>query len=93
MIKNKTLACPSIMILQQLIQKDMQDPLKLEMYAISNSCVVLTRGDIVEALGYDPRNSEEIYQKILYKKTSTQLYILREAIHVEQGGKKNRLRF
>lgn len=93
LIKNKTLACPSVEILQKAVDVDMQEPLKLEMYAIANSCIILARGDTVEALGYDPRNSEEIYQQILYKKTNTQLYILRQAIHVEQGGKKNRLRF
>ena len=92
-IKNKTLGCPSVLLLEKAQLVDMQDPLKLEMYAIANSCVILSRGDSVEAIGYDPRNSKEIYQQIFYKKTSTELYILRKAIHVEQGGKKNTYRF
>lgn len=39
----------------------MQDPFELEMYSIANACVILSRGDEVEAIGYDPRNSKEIY--------------------------------
>lgn len=93
MIKTKTLACPTIVILQKSKLVDIQDPLKLDMYSIANGCVVLSRGDKVQALGYNPRNTKEIYQKILYKKTTTELYILRSAIQVEQGGKKNTLRF
>jgi len=90
---NETLACPSVLILQKAVQEDMQDALKLEMYAITHGCVVLSRNDSIEALGYDPRNSKEIYQRILYKKTNSELYLLRSSILVEQGGKKNNFRF
>ncbi|SFV61229.1 hypothetical protein MNB_SM-4-956 [hydrothermal vent metagenome] len=93
MIKYKALACPSIDLLKKAQKIDIQDSLKLEMFSIANSCVILSKEDRVEALGYDPRNSKDIFQEILYKKTSTVLYILREAIHVEQGGKKNTYRF
>ena len=93
LIKTKTLACPTIEILQKSMDIDMQDPLELEMYSIAHSCIVVSHKDKIQAIGYDPRNSKEIFQKILYKKTSTQLYMLRSAIQVEQGGKKNTLRF
>ena len=93
MIKKQTLACPTKLILQKAVDIDLSDPLKLEMYAVSNECVVLNREDKVQALGYDPRNSQETFQKILYKKTGVELYILRESISVEQGGKKNSYRF
>lgn len=93
LIKKQTLACPTKLILQKSVEIDLSDPLKLEMYAISNECVVLGREDKVQALGYDPRNAKEIFQKILYKKTGVELYILREAIQVEQGGKHNTYRF
>jgi len=93
MIKNKTLACPTVLLLQKAKLVDLQDPLQLEMYSIANGCVVLTRGEQIEAVGYDPRNSKEIYQKILYKQTNNELYILRDSIDVEQGGKKNIYRF
>ena len=93
MVKNKTLACPSIFILQQAASEDMQDPLKLEMYSIAKGCVVLVRGDTIEALGYDPRSSKEIYQKIYHRKSNSELYLLRSAIVVEKGGKKNGFRF
>ncbi len=89
----KTLACPSIVTLQKSMQEDLKDPLKLEMYSIANSCVVLSKGDKVEALGYDPRNAKGIYQRVLYKKTNTELYMRRSAILVEQSGKKNSIRF
>jgi len=93
MIKTKTLACPSVMLLQKAMQEDMQEPLKLEMYSIAHNCVVLSRGDQIEALGYDPRNSKEIFQKIFYKKTATELFVVRSSVEIEQGGKKNTLRF
>jgi len=93
MIKNKTLGCPSIEILKKSLEIDPKDPIALEVYAMSNSCVILTRDDSVEALGFDPQNSKDMFQEILYKKTNTQLFMLRSAISVEQGGKKNTYRF
>ena len=92
-MKHKTLGCPSVVLLQKTLLVDMDDPLKLEMYAIANSCVVLSREDNIEAIGYDPHNSKEIYQQIFYKKTNAELYILRDSIEVEQAGKKNTYRF
>ncbi|MDF1882838.1 hypothetical protein JHD49_02675 [Sulfurimonas sp. SAG-AH-194-C21] len=92
-IKYKTLACPSVELLTKAQDVDMKDSLKLEMYSIANNCVVLSREDHIKALGYDPLNAEGIFQQILYKKTSTELYILRDAIHIEQAGKKNIYRF
>ncbi|MDQ7043338.1 MAG: hypothetical protein Q9M34_07370 [Sulfurimonas sp.] len=93
MIKYKTLACPSIELLKGAKQVEMEDSLKLEMYAISHSCVVLSKEDSIEVIGYDPVNSEDIFQQILYKKTGTQLYMLHDAVHIEQAGKKNIYRF
>jgi len=92
-VKYKALACPTVALLKKANEIDMQDSLKLEMYSIANSCVVVSREDHIKALGYDPRNSEDTFQKILYKKTSTELYILRDAIEIEQAGKKNTYRF
>ena len=89
----KTLACPQIDILKKAPLDLESNPLKLEMYTIANDCVILNRGDSIEALGYDPRNSKAIYQEILYKKTNSHLYMLRKVIEVEQGGKKNSYRF
>ena len=92
-IKTKTLACPTIVLLEKSMQEDMQEPLKLEMYSIAHNCVILSRDDKVQAIGYDPSSSKEIFQKIFYKKTSAELFIFRSAIEIEQGGKKNTLRF
>ncbi len=92
-IKYKTLACPSIEVLKKVTTIDIQDSLKLEMFAIAESCVIVSNVDSVEALGYDPLNSRDQFQLIIYKKTSTELYILRDAINVEQAGKKNIYRF
>jgi len=92
-LNKKTLGCPSIMLLQKAPVDGVEGPMALTMYSISNECVVLTHRDHVEAIGYDPRNSQDIYQKIIYKKTGAYLYILRSSIIVEQGGKKNTYRF
>lgn len=93
MITHKTLACPTVDALQKAPVETTSNSLELEMYTIANSCVILSREDKIEAIGYDPRNSKEIYQQIVYKRTGTQLYMLRSAILVEQGGKKNSYRF
>jgi len=93
LVKRKTLACPTVILVQKAMQEDMQDPLRLEMYSIAHGCVVLSREDKIQAVGYNPRNSKEIFQKIIYKKTATELFVLRSAIQIEQGGKKNTLRF
>jgi len=92
-ILQKTLACPSVVHLQKAVQEDVRDPLKIEMYAIANDCVILNKNDTVKALGYDPRNSKEMFQQILLKKMNQELYILRSTISVEQGGKKSIMRF
>jgi len=92
-ILQKTVACPSIVLLQKIKQEDTKDALSLEMYSIANDCVILDKSSEVEAIGYDPRNSKELYQQIVRKKTGRELYILRSAIFVEQGGKKDTIRF
>ena len=89
----KTLACPTVDTLQKVPLELKSNPLELEMFTIANSCIILNRGDSIEVLGYDPHSSKEKYQQILYKKTNTQYYLLRESIVVEQGGKKNSYRF
>ena len=81
------------MLLKKAPVDDAEDPMALSMYSIVNECAVLTHRDRVEAIGYDPRNSKDIYQQIIYKKTGAYLYILRSSIIVEQGGKKNIHRF
>jgi len=92
-LKKKTLACPSVIQLEKApVDKD-DDPMQLSMYSIANDCVLLSKKDKVEAIGYDPLNSKEIYQKILYIKTGAYLYIQRSSIQVEQGGKKSSYRF
>ena len=93
MITHKTLACPTVDTLTKAPVSTSSDPLALQMYTIANSCVILSRGDKIEAIGYDSRNSKEIYQEIIYKKTGSKLFMLRSSILVEQGGKKNSYRF
>ncbi len=92
-IKKKTLACPSVIQLQKAPVENADNFMKLSMYAIANDCVIINRRDKVDAVGYDPLNSKEIYQKIIYLKTGVYLYILRSAIQVEQDGKKSSYRF
>ena len=92
MIK-KTLGCPTMMALQKAPADNPENYLSLNMYSIANNCVIISKRDKVEAIGYDPRNSKEIFQKILYKKTGVELYIKSSTIQVEQGGKKSSYRF
>jgi hypothetical protein len=93
MVKNKALACPSILLLKKAPLEIKDNSMDLSLYAVSNSCEILSRGDKIQAIGYDPRNSKELFQKIIYLKTGSELYIKRSAIEIEQGGKKSTLRF
>ena len=93
MMLKKSLGCPTIVALEKAPVSKQEDVFALSMYSIANDCIAITKRDKVEAIGYDPRNSQDIYQKIIYKKTGAYLYILRSAIQVEQGGKKGILRF
>ena len=92
-INTKTLACPSLDVLKKAPLAQQASPMGLTMYAIANGCEVLTKNEKVETIGYDPRNSKELFQQILYKKNGVQLYVKSSAITVEQGGKKNSMRF
>ncbi|WP_372999832.1 hypothetical protein [Sulfurimonas sp.] len=92
-IKKKTLACPTIEQLEKAPVDKADNLTDLSMYAIANDCVMIDRRDNIEAVGYDPTNSKEIYQKIFYKKTAVYLYVLRSSIQVEQDGKKSSYRF
>ena len=92
-INKKTLACPDIDKLKKAPVHNLSDPLDLSMYAIANDCIILSKNAKVEAVGYDSKKSTEIYQKIMDKKSGKTFYILRSSIFVEQGGKKNILRF
>lgn len=92
-INKKTLACPSIESLKKAPLKSLEDPLALSMYAIANGCEVLAKKEHVEVLGYDPRNSQNLFQKIIHNKTGATLYLRSSAIDIEQGGKKNSIKF
>ena len=92
-INRETLACPDIDKLKKAPMYHGANPLELNMYVIANDCEILAKHAEIEAIGYDPRNSTEIFQKILDKKSGKTLYIIRSSIFVEQGGKKNTLRF
>ena len=92
-ILKKTMGCPTVMALKKSPNDSDDNYLELNMYAIANNCVIISKRDKVEAIGYDSRNSKDIFQKIVYKKTGVMLYILSSSIMVEQGGKKDRIRF
>jgi len=93
-INKKTLACPTMDSLKKApVESGMSDPMDLSLFVIANGCEILSKRDGVEAIGYDPSSSTEVYVKILYKKMGTYLYIQRSAITIEQGGKKSTYRF
>ena len=93
MIKKNSLACPTIVQLKKAPLDSSEDIMQLSMYSIANGCEILGKQDKVLAIGYDPNNSKEIYQKILHKKTGKYLFLLRSSIQVEQDGKKASYRF
>ena len=90
-ISKKTIACPSVKLLQKAPLYGSSNPLEISMYTISNECVILSKHDLVETIGYDPRSSKEIYQNILYKNKN--LYVPCSSIIIEKSGKKNNIRF
>ena len=92
-IVSKTLACPSIMLLQKSPKNEGSTGMDMTLYAIANSCMILSKRDKIEAIGYDPRTSKEIFQEIIHKYTAKKLFVLRSDIMVEQSGKKNIMRF
>ena len=92
-IKIQTLGCPTLDKLKKAPLDKSEGSLELTMYAIANECIVISKQDKVEALGYDPRNSKDIFQKISYEKTGAILYIKKSTIIVEKGGKKGFIRF
>ncbi|WP_321777603.1 hypothetical protein [Sulfurimonas sp.] len=92
-MKKKTLACPTVLQLQKVPMDTADNYLNFSMYAISNNCVIVSKRDDVEAIGYDPLNSKEIYQKIIYQRTGVYLYIIKSSIQIEQEGKKSTFRF
>ena len=92
-INKKTIACPSVDLLQKTPLFGASEPLAVTMYAIANECVILSKYDLVETIGYDPRSSKEIFQNILYKKENKNLYVPRSSIIIEKSGKKNKIRF
>jgi len=92
-VKIKTMACPSVMLLQKAPVDTGDNYLDISMYAIANNCVVLSKDDHIRAVGYNANNSKEIFQKILYEKTGVYLYVKRSAIIIEEEGKKSTWRF
>ena len=91
--KKKSLACPSVMLHQKAPKEQGDSGMDLTIYTIANNCEIVSRRDQIEAIGYDPASSHEIYQKIIYQRTGKELFMLRKNIFVEQGGKKNIFRF
>ena len=92
-VNTKTIGCPTVEQLQKARLIDVNDALSLDMYVIANNCIVLSKGENVEVLGYDPQNSKEQFQKVLYKKTNDTLFLLRSVLTIEQGGMKSSYRF
>lgn len=96
LVKKKTLACPSVEQIKKAPLDTKENSLELSMYAIANNCIILTKRDKVESIGSlddDIRNSKEIFQKIMYKKTGAILYMKRSSLQIEKGGKKASYRF
>ena len=92
-VKYKTLACPSIMVLQKVPADTGDNYLDINMYAIANDCVLLTKKSSIESIGYNSNNSQDIYQEIIYRKTGVHLFVKRSDIIIEKFGRKSTFRF
>lgn len=85
----KSLACPSEMLIKKAPVHQGESGLDLTLYSIANNCMILSKKDKIEAIGYDPLNTKEIFQEIIHFDTGDKLFIFRKNIYVEQAGKKN----
>lgn len=92
-VKVETLACKTLDALKKAPVDEDDNDLNLNMYAIAHDCVMLSRDAQVQAMGYDPRNSQAIHIQIVDKRTGYTFFVLKSKIQIEQGGKKDRYRF
>jgi len=92
-VKNRTMGCPSIMLLQKAPLDTKDNYMDLNMYAMMNSCVFLTKNSSIESVGYNANNSKDIFQEIIYRKTGVHLFVLRSEIIIEKFGRKSSFRF
>ncbi len=92
-VKFKTYACPSIVIFEKAPVDTADNYMDIQMYAIANNCVLLTKSSSIEAVGYNANNSKEIYQEIIYRKTGAHLFVKRSNIIIEKFGRDATLRF
>jgi len=90
---NRTMGCPSVMLLQKAPVDTKDNYMDLNMYAMANSCVFLTKKSSIESVGYNANNSQDIYQEIIYRKTGAHLFIKRSDIIIEKFGRKSTFRF
>jgi len=88
----KSFACKTMDALQKA-PVDEDDYLNLNMYAIAHDCIILSKNSQIQVLGYDPRNSQDIYVQIVDKRTGFSFYVRKSKIQIEQGGKKASYRF
>ncbi len=92
-VKYKTFACPSVVLLEKMPADTGDNYLDINMYAMANGCVLLTKKSSIESLGYNANNSKEIYQEIIYRKTGVHLFVKRSEIIIEKFGRKSTFRF
>ena len=92
-VTKKTLGCPTVLLLKKAPTHEGDSGMDMTLYSIANNCKILSKKDQIQAIGYDPRNAKEIFQKILHRKSSEELFVLRSNLAVEQGGKNNIYRF
>ncbi len=88
----RTLACKTMDALKKA-PMDEEDPLKLNMYAIADECIILSRDSQIQVLGYDARNTKKMYVQIVDKRTGYSFYVLKSKIQIEQGGEEANYRF
>ena len=92
-VKYKTYGCPTVVQLEKMPVDTADNYLDIQMYAIANNCVLLTKKSSIESVGYNANNSQDIYQEVIYRKTGVHLFVKRSMIIIEKFGRDATLRF
>lgn len=84
----KSLACKDVEKLKTVPDDILKDSIKLNIYAMSNACTILSKSDKIQAHEYEQHKKSDPFTKIYLKKSGRILFIRSKNISVEQPGKR-----
>ncbi len=82
----KSLACNDIEKLENIPGDVLKDSIKLNIYAMSNDCALLSKQDKIQAHEYTTENKSDKFIKIYLQDSGRILFINRKNIQIEQPG-------